>query len=175
MVSGCRLTATVVRPRGSGLRSSLLVAWSDPRLADVRPCARPGRKVHPPLQVRWPGDRLREGVQGGRPLVGCCPKDSSNNEGGEGELGLGGVRSSSRGGSSSSAEPSVSSGTPKLDSRPAMAPGRLWGNWWSVRATLRCCLRMRRWRRVRTSLGALCLAFHFSCNSEKDSVPRWGM
>ena len=37
------------------------------------------------------------------------------------------------------------------------------------RATLRRCLRMRRWCRVRTPSGLLCLAFPFSCNSKK----RW--
>ena len=32
--------------------------------------------------------------------VGCCPEDGSDDDGGEGELGLGGTRSSSRAGSS---------------------------------------------------------------------------
>ena len=40
--------------------------------------------------------------------VGCCPEDGSNDEGGEGELGLGGVCSSSHDGSSSSDESSGS-------------------------------------------------------------------
>ena len=35
-----------------------------PRLADVRPRARPGQAVHPPLQVRWWIDPLCEGVWG---------------------------------------------------------------------------------------------------------------
>nr|XP_020167899.1 B3 domain-containing protein Os03g0212300-like [Aegilops tauschii subsp. strangulata] len=42
--------------------------------------------------------------------VECCSKDGSNDMGGEGELGLGGARSSSRDGSSSSDESSSSGG-----------------------------------------------------------------
>ena len=42
--------------------------------------------------------------------VGCCPEDSSDDDGGDGELGLGDARSSSRDGSSSSDESSSSGG-----------------------------------------------------------------
>ena len=42
--------------------------------------------------------------------VGCCPEDGSDDDGGDGELGLGDARSSSRDGSSSSDESSSSGG-----------------------------------------------------------------
>ena len=68
----------------------------------------------------------------------------------------------------------MSLGAAELGLKTGRSPRSLMRELVERRATLRRFLRMRRWCRVRTPSGLLCLAFHFSCNSKKRwCTPRW--
>ena len=62
---------------------------ADPWLADFHLRAWPERKVHPPLQVRRPGDPLVRVFREDGRRVGCYPEHGSDDDGGDSELGLG--------------------------------------------------------------------------------------
>ena len=65
----------------------------------------------------------------------------------------------------------MSLGAAELGLKSSRSPRSPMGELVERRATLRRCLRMQHWCRVRMPLGFLCLAFPFSCNSKKMVYP----